>query len=685
MSLSQLRVAVDIGGTFTDLVLLDENRVVATRKVLTTPDDPSRGVADGVEELLDGFDAKAVVEVVHGTTLVSNALIERKGAVTGLITTEGFRDVIASGREQRYDLYDLFLEMPQPLAPRSRRWGVRERVLADGTVDQPLDPASLAEAVKAAREAGVEALAVCFLHSYRNPDHEEAVRSYLAAELPEVWVTVSSDVSPEVGEYHRVSTTVANAYVLPVVDRYLGILEDRLRALGVPGPLRVMLSTGGLAATATARRFPVRLLESGPAAGVISAGYLAGAAADRPVMAFDMGGTTAKAALIESGDPLIAREFEAARVYRFTKGSGLPIRVPVIDMIEIGAGGGSIARMGPFGLPKVGPDSASSVPGPVSYNLGGLAPTVTDADLILGYLDPGFFLGGEMKLAMEPARQALVALGEPMGLSAEETAGAVHRVVNENMASAARMHAIERGRDIRKYTLVATGGAGPVHAWGVAHALGIKHIVLPPRAGVASAFGMLTAPTSFEFARSIPTVLTETDWAEVSNALALMLNTGRSQLEESGVVEMHVLVAADVRYQGQGDSVTVALGAELSDHPASQLAGRFEEEYLRLYGSSPTNVEPEILTWRLRISGPRPEPDIAARFGTGGALRGHRKMWFPNDGYVEGAVYDRYGLTPGFEFTGPAVVEEHESTMVIGPTGRARVTEGGNVEVEIHV
>jgi N-methylhydantoinase A len=684
MSLRQLRVAVDIGGTFTDLVLLDENRVVATGKVLTTPDDPSRGVAEGVEELLDGHDAEAVVEVVHGTTLVSNALIERKGAVTGLITTEGFRDVLASGREQRYDLYDLFLELPEPLVPRRRRWGVRERVLADGTVDQPLDLSSLAGAVEEARRAGVESMAVCFLHSYRNPDHEEAVRTYLAAELPEIWVTVSSDVSPEVGEYHRVSTTVANAFVLPVVDRYLGILEERLRALGVPGPLRVMLSTGGLAATATARRFPVRLLESGPAAGVISAGYLGSAAADRPVMAFDMGGTTAKAALIEGGDPLIAREFETARVYRFTKGSGLPIRVPVIDMIEIGAGGGSIARVGPFGLPKVGPDSASSVPGPVSYILGGVDPTVTDADLILGYLDPGFFLGGEMKLAVEPARQALAALGEPMGLTAEETAGAVHRVVNENMASAARMHAIERGRDIRKYTLVATGGAGPVHAWGVAHALGIKHILLPPRAGVASAFGMLTAPTSFEFARSIPTVVAETDWTEVRNALGLMLETGRRQLKESGVDETDVLIAADVRYHGQGESVTVTLGPELSDHPANQLSGRFEEEYLRLYGSSPTNVEPEILTWRLRISGPRPEPDIAARFGTGGALRGHRRMWFPNEGYVEGAVYDRYALIPGFEFTGPAVVEERESTMVIGPSGDARVTEGGNVEVEIH-
>lgn len=684
MSLTQLRIAVDIGGTFTDLVLLQDNRVVATGKILTTPDDPSRGVAEGVERLLESHEPGSVADVVHGTTLISNSLIERKGAVTGLITTEGFRDVIASGREQRYDLYDLFLEMPEPLVPRRRRWGVDERVLADGTVDRRLDMDSLARVVESARQAGVESMAVCFLHGYRNPQHEEEVRSRLAAELPDVTVTLSSEVSPEVGEFHRVSTTVANAFVLPVVDRYLGELEERLQRLGIAGPLRIMLSTGGLAATATARRFPVRLLESGPAAGVISAGYLGGASSGKPVMAFDMGGTTAKAALIEGGDPLLAREFEAARVYRFTKGSGLPMRVPVIDMIEIGAGGGSIARVGPFGLPKVGPDSASSVPGPVSYNQGGTEPTVTDADLVLGYLDPGFFLGGEMELAIDPAREALGALGGPMGLSAEETAGAVHRVVNENMASAARMHAIERGRDIRKYTLVATGGAGPVHAWGVAQALGIQQIVLPPRAGVASAFGMLTAPTSFEFARSIPSTVADTDWSEVNSAIELMLRIGRSQLAESGVRETDVLVSADVRYQGQGESITVPLGAELPRDPSTHVAERFKEEYLRLYGSSPTDVEPEILTWRLRISGPRPEPDIAARLGKGDALRGHRKMWFPNEGYVEGAVYDRYALTPGLEFEGPAVVEERESTMVVGPKGKGLVTAGGNVEVSIH-
>lgn len=684
MANRQLRIAVDIGGTFTDLVLVQSDRVVATGKVLTTPDDPSEGVAAGVEELLDDHQPSGVNEIVHGTTLVSNSLIERKGAVTGLVTTAGFRDVLESGREQRYDLYDLFLEMPEPLAPRRRRWGVRERVLADGSVDTPLDLEHLEEIAEEARQSGVESIAICFLHSYRNPDHEEIARSRLNELLPEVRITTSSEVSPEIGEYHRVSTTVANAYVLPVVDSYLGTLQERMTAKGIEGPLRIMLSTGGLAATSIARSFPVRLLESGPAAGVICAGYLGEADGERPVMAFDMGGTTAKAALIEGGDPLIAREFEAARVYRFTKGSGLPIRVPVIDMIEIGAGGGSIARVGPFGLPKVGPDSASSDPGPVCYDQGGSEPTVTDADLILGYLDPGFFLGGEMKLAVEPARIALAALGEPMGLSPEEAAGAVHRVVNENMASAARMHAIERGRDIRKYVLVATGGAGPVHAWGVARALGITRIVMPPRAGVASAFGMLTAPTSFEFARSIPSVLSDVDWDEVRNALSSMLDTGRRQLAESSVEPTEVRIATDIRYQGQGDSLTVRIGSQLPEDPRAHVLRQFEQDYRELYGSKPSDVEPEVLTWRLRISGPKPKPDISASSRQADPLRGSRMMWFPDKGFSEGKVYDRYSLSPGFTFGGPAVVEERESTLVVGPKGWATVTDNGNVEVEIH-
>ncbi|MPZ54099.1 MAG: hydantoinase/oxoprolinase family protein [Acidimicrobiia bacterium] len=680
-----LRVAVDIGGTFTDLVLVADEQVIRTGKVLTTPNDPSQAVADGIHQLLGNLDYAAVTEIVHGTTLVSNALIERKGAVTALITTEGFRDVLESGREQRYDLYDLFLEMPSPLVPRRRRMGLRERILADGSIDTPLDVDDV-RALVSTIDDDVTAVAVCLLHSYRNSAHEEIVRDVLNEMSPETSVAISSEVSPEVGEYERVSTTAANAYGLPVVDRYLGTLEQRLDASGIKAPIRIMLSTGGLASTEVARRFPVRLLESGPAAGVLSAGYLGGADTNRPVLAFDMGGTTAKAALIEDGEPLLASEMEAARVYRFTRGSGLPIRVPVMDMIEIGAGGGSIARVGTFGLPKVGPDSASSDPGPVAYGLGGESPTVTDADLVLGYLDPDYFLGGSMRLDLDKAREALGALGTAMGLDAEETAAAVHRVVNENMASAARMHAIEAGRDIRRYTLVATGGAGPVHAWGVARALGLNSLIFPPRAGVASAFGMLTAPTSFEFARSLPAPLAETRWKEVDDVLGLMEEEGRHQLTLSNVEAVEVLVSADVRYEGQGEAITIELGSELESDPAAHVRRRFEEEYLVLYGSHPTDVDPEVLTWRLRVAGDRPAPDIAADVGTrdSEALRGHRRMWFSEtDQFVDCAVFDRYALPPGFRLEGPAVVEERESTVVIGPGGSATISDNGTIEVEI--
>ncbi len=682
-----LRIAVDIGGTFTDLVLHEGDRFVSSAKTLTTYPDPSQAVAKGIRELLSGWSRERVTEVVHGTTLVSNSLIERKGVTTALITTEGFRDVLTSGKEQRYDMYDLFLEMPEPLVPRRRRYGIAERVLADGTVERAVDADQVRALVPELRQAGVEAVAVCFLHSYRHPEHERMVAEVLGEELPEVSVSLSSDVSPEVGEFHRMSTTVANAYVLPVVDSYLHGIEEGLRADGIQAPLHIMLSTGGLATAETARRFPVRLLESGPAAGVLAAGFFGSAEGTRNVLAFDMGGTTAKAGLIENGTPLIAREHEAARVYRFIKGSGMPIRVPVVDLIEIGAGGGSIARVGPFGLPKVGPDSSASDPGPACYGRGGVDPTVTDADLILGYLNPAFFLGGEMQLDVEAAEKALGRLGKDLGLSLVDTASAIHRVVNENMASATRMHAIERGRDVRPFTLVATGGAGPVHAWGVARSLRIGRLAFPPNAGVASAFGMLTAPPSFEFARSLPAAVSAIDWSEVMAALEEMIDAGRAELDETGGDggQTSVSIGADVRYQGQGDSVTVELTDDVRSLSAGILNESFQSHYLRLFGSSPPDVEAEVLTWRVRVTGETPRPKIDA-FGssTDSPLKGTRQMWFAEArGMVDAAVYDRYGLSPGVKIEGPAVVEERESTVVLGPGGVATVEESGNLEVEI--
>jgi N-methylhydantoinase A len=466
------------------------------------------------------------------------------------------------------------------------------------------------------------------------------------------------------------------------------MLEKRLDGLGLTAPLRIMLSTGGggLAGADTARRYPVRLLESGPAAGAQSAGFWGARSGRKDVLAFDMGGTTAKACLIENGVPLVARETEAARVYRFTKGSGMPLRVPVIDLIEIGAGGGSIAQVGPFGLPKVGPESSGADPGPACYGQGGAEPTVTDADLLLGYLNPDFFLGGEMTLDPAAAREALGSLAAELGLTLEETAAAIHRVVNENMAGAARMHAIERGRDLRRFALVATGGAGPVHAWGVARGLGIRSIVFPPSAGVASAFGMLTASPGFEFARSLPSPLPQTPWEEVRDALASMVRDGREQLVGSGTPKgaIGVEIAADVRHRGQGEALTVELGPGLTEHPERQVEEAFEAVYVRLYGRRPPGVESEVMTWRVRVTGPAPDLDVRTRprKAERGARKGRRRAWFPERGFVPVEVLDRYQLPPGTEVHGPAVLEETESTVIIGPEGRGKVDRNGALVVE---
>jgi N-methylhydantoinase A len=681
------RIGVDIGGTFTDLVLLVGGRVAAVGKALTTPADPSIAVAEGVASLLAEVDPRQVGEVVHGTTLVANALIERRGARTCLVTTRGVRDALAIRREHRYDLYDLFLELPEPLVPRRLRWEVGERVLADGTVDRPLDEAGVRRLARRARREGVEAVAVCFLHSYRHPDHEQRAAAILAEEVPDAPVSASCDVVPELGEYVRASTTVANAYVRPLMDRYLATLERRLGDAGLRCPLHLMLSTGGLATVDTGRRFPIRLAESGPAAGALSAAFSGAAAGERDVLGFDMGGTTAKAALIEAGEPLLAREHEVARVYRFAPESGLPLRVPVIDLIEIGAGGGSIARIDQFGLPKVGPESAGAEPGPACYGRGGDRPTVTDADLLLGYLDARFFLGGEMPLDVDAARSAVGSLAARLGLDLAEAAAGVHQVVNENMAGAARMHAIERGRDLRRFALVATGGAGPVHAWGVARRLGIRRLVLPPSAGVASAFGMLTAPPAFDFARSLPAALGEVGWTDVREAIAGMRAEGAAQLASAGVPadDVAVAVSADVRYRGQGEGVTVALGAALERRPADQVNDAFEAAYVRLYGRRPPGVEPEVLTWRVRVSGPRPA--LAGRLdgpAPGPARKGRRPVWSEERrAFADAGVWDRYRLAPGARVTGPAVVEERESSALIGTGGSGVVDAHGNLVVEV--
>jgi N-methylhydantoinase A len=685
------RIGVDIGGTFTDLVWVDDaTGAVRVGKVLTTPKDPAQAVEQGVVGLLhDAARPPAHVRtLIHGTTLATNALIERKGARTGLLATEGFRDAVEIGREGRYDMYDLFIDPPAPLVPRHLRLEVAERVMADGSVHRPLDHEAARRAIAHLLEAGVEALAICLLHAYRNPVHEAALAALVAEMAPALPVSCSSEVVPEIREYERTSTTVANVYVMPLMARYLEDLERKLHDMGMGGQFYVMLSSGGVATSETARRVPVRLVESGPAAGALAAAGAARRAGEDRLLSFDMGGTTAKACVIDRGEPLVAREFEVARADRFKKGSGLPIRVPVVELIEIGAGGGSIARVDRMGLLKVGPDSAGADPGPACYALGGAAPTVTDADLVLGYLDPDFFLGGRMRLDVDAARRAVQErVARPMGLSVTDAAWGIHRVVNENMAAAARIHGIERGKDLRAYPLFAFGGAGPVHAWAVGRILKVPRVLVPFGAGAMSAYGLLAAPLAFDFVRTSTQRVDRADWAQVNRLYAEMEAEGARILERAGVTAgLQARRSAEMRYLGQGHEVEVTVpGGRLGPGSVGAITEGFEAAYRQLYGRTPLGVAIEALNWRVVMSGPAPEVTVGPRNqeAPGGsdravalqsALKRTRPAYFPEGpGYVDAPVYDRYRLIPGLCLDGPVIVEERESTTVFGPGARIRV------------
>jgi N-methylhydantoinase A len=689
------RFGVDIGGTFTDLVVVDESSgAVRVGKVLTTAKDPAHGVEEGVQALLDeaGIAAARVHAVAHGTTLATNAIIERKGARTALLTTEGFRDALEIGREGRYDMYDLLIDPPAPLVPRHLRREVPERLLPDGTVLRPLDEAAARRVIAELLDLGVEAVAICLLHAYLNPVHERRLAELVLHAAPHLVVSCSSDVVPEIREYERTSTTTANVYVAPLMARYLADLERRLRGLGVPGQLYVMQSSGGIALPPLARRLPIRLVESGPAAGALAAAQGARERGDSRLLSFDMGGTTAKACVIDGGAPLVAREFEVARADRFKKGSGLPIRVPVIEMIEIGAGGGSIARVDRMGLLKVGPDSAGADPGPACYNLGGRQPTVTDADLLLGYLDAEFFLGGRMRLDRASAERAVSEhVARALELDVTAAAWGIHRVVNENMAAAARIHGIERGRDLRAYPLFAFGGAGPVHCWQVARILKVPRILLPFGAGAMSAWGLLAAPLAFDFVRTARARLDVADWAALNQLFAEMEAEGRELLARAGVAPDAARVSriAEMRYVGQGHEVEAAVPTgRLSAASLPTITAAFEDAYRALYHRLPQGVPIEALNWRVTVSGPPPRLAFGGTVGgaasTGSAVKSTRRAWFAEaPGWVDTPVYDRYALRAGASFVGPAIVEERESTAVIGPGARCHVDEGLTVVVDM--
>jgi 5-oxoprolinase (ATP-hydrolysing)/N-methylhydantoinase A len=682
------RIGFDIGGTFTDFILLDSARSdIRLHKCLTTPHDPSVGALAGLAEIVaaSGRMLGDVSEIVHGTTLVTNALIERRGARLGLITTAGFRDILEMGTEQRYDIYDLFLQYPEPLVPRRRRLEVPERMDRDGNAVVPLDLGAVREAARALAADGVEAVAVCFLHAYRNPVHERAAGEAIRAAFPDLAVSLSSDVVAELWEYQRLVTTCANAFVQPLMDRYIQRLERELRQRGFRGALRLMHSAGGLVSAETARAFPIRLLESGPAGGGLATAFFGQMAGMSDIISFDMGGTTAKACLIENGRATIAAEMEAARVHRFKRGSGLPIKAPVIDMIEIGAGGGSIAGIDEVGLLRVGPRSAGADPGPACYGRGGTEPTVTDANLLLGYYDPGFFLGGRMSLDRDAAERALASVGEKLGLSAIETAWGIHRVVTESMAAAARIHIVEKGRDPRRYAMVGFGGAGPAHAAGVARVLGVREVLVPPASGAASALGFLAAPLSFEQVRSHPMRLEAPGAAAAIDAvLAELEEDTRNKLTAAGVPENEIVVerTADMRLLGQLHEINVALG----DGPADAVAIRaaFEAAYTARYTSLYTGGQVQIVSFRVRCRGAMPQLTLtqAGQTGAGAPRKGVRDAWF-GDGFVKTAVYDRYALTPGTMLPGPAIIEEREATTIVAPGDSVTVDATGTLRIAI--
>ena len=683
---ASLRLGFDIGGTFTDFVLSDPRTgALSLHKRLTTPDDPAVGALDGLRQVVRdaGATLADVAEIVHGTTLVTNAVIERRGARLGLLTTRGFRDVLEAGTEQRYDIYDLFLRFPEPLVPRRRRLEVAERTDRDGRVVVPLDEEGVRRAARLMRAAGVQAVAVCFLHSYRNPAHEHRAAAILAEELPGVAVSASADVVAEIGEYARCVSACANAYVQPLMATYLRRLAVALRGDGFGGRFRLMHSAGGLLSAEAAAALPVRLLESGPAGGALAAALLGARAGHRDLLAFDMGGTTAKACLVEGGRATVAPALEAGREQRFKKGSGLPIKAATVDMIEIGAGGGSVAALDAVGLLRVGPRSAGAVPGPACYGRGGTEPTVTDANLVLGYYDPAFFLGGTMALDVAAARRAVATVAGPLGLTVEQAAWGIHKVVVESMADAARVYLVERGKDPRRYAMVGFGGAGPAHAAEVARALGMAELVVPPASGAASALGFLVAPASASRVRSHPVRLDGADLVGVEAILRVLDAEVRAELEAAGTPAVAVERSADMRLVGQMHEIAVPLPAGPLD--AGSLPGlraAFGAAYAARY-AAPPGAAVEAVSFRVTATGVTPTLSLDAGVPAAGPVRkGERPAWF-GAGFVPTPVFDRYALPPGTVVPGPAIVEEREATTVVAPGDTLRVDGAGNLRVAV--
>jgi N-methylhydantoinase A len=682
------RLAVDIGGTFTD-VALEHSGGRATIKVLTTSLAPEAGVLTGVRSILNtsGVAAANIDLIIHGTTLATNALIERKGARTALLTTKGFRDVIAMGNESRYDQYDLNITLPEPLVPRSLRFPVAERLDNNGRVLNALDESEVRALVPKLKREQVSSIAVGLLHAFVNGAHEKLVRTILNEELPGIPVSLSSEVSPEMREWERFSTTVANAYVQPMMARYLRQLEADLREAGFTAPLFLMMSGGGLTTIDTACRFPIRLVESGPAGGAIFSAHIARECGRDRVLSFDMGGTTAKICLIDDFRPQTARAFEVARVGRFRKGSGLPLRIPVIEMVEIGAGGGSIAHVDTMARIEVGPESAGADPGPACYGRGGTKPTVTDANLSLGRYDPARFAGGTMQLDPEAACSALLTeVGAPLGLAPEMAALGVIEIVDENMANAARVHAIESGKTYEGRTLIAFGGGGPVHACRLAEKVGISHVLVPSGAGVGSAIGFLRAPVGYEVVRSLYQRLSTFEIGAVNALLTSMFDEATAVVEGGrfGALMTETRIAF-MRYVGQGHEIPVLLptrALSIADVPAIHAA--YEQEYAKFFDRPVPGSDVEVMSFAVVLTTALPpvatippvteftEPRSTRSQLVRDTSSGATALW---------AVYDRTAMTPGTRVSGPAIIAEDETSTLVGPEWHAVVNNVGYLEL----
>ena len=689
------RLGCDIGGTFTDFVLLDEKTgKMHIHKCLTTPKDPSDAVEIGIRELereVSGY-ISSLYEIIHGTTLVINSIIERKGAKTGLITTKGFRDVLELRREIRYAPYDIFAEFPKPLVPRRLRLEVDERIRSDGTILKPLNEKEAQEVVKRLVDMGVESIAVCLINSFENPVHEYMIKEIIEREYPEISVSISYEVLPQIREYERTSTTVTNAYVKPLTGSYLSRLAGRLRDLGFNGRLFIMLSSGGITSVETASQYPVRIIESGPTAAVISGQYYGKLFNIQEIFCFDMGGTTAKSCLIQGGVAGVVPTFEVGRVQRFMKGSGLTIQVPVVDLMEIGAGGGSIAKVSSLGTLQVGPESSGADPGPICYGRGGKEPCVTDADLLLGYLDENYFLGGKMKLDKDSAKKGVEEkIARALNVPFIQATWGIHDLINETMAAAAKTHIAEKGGNPKIVTVIAFGGAGPVHAYGLAKKLGAPRIIVPPNAGVGSALGFFTAPRAYDLVRSHKVTLGDADFKEIEDIFRQLEEEGVKTLEKAGASKEDIRFerSVDLRFVGQGSETNTPIPeSDFSTLSKEEIRKRFDTIYERLYGRTYPDNEVEFINFKVRVSLPVKSiqfPKLEKKVkGIEDTIKGKRPAYSPKQkDFIPYTVYDRYSLYPGAGFRGPAIIEERESTIIVGEDAEVRVDDYGFIWIEM--